>query len=378
MNKRILFLTGTRADFGKLKSLIRSVESSEHFEYGIFATGMHMMSKYGLTVNEIGKSGFGNVFTYMNQCEGDSMEVVLANTIIGLSRYLKEHHFDLIVVHGDRVEALAGATVGALRNILVAHVEGGEVSGTVDELMRHAITKMSHLHFVASETARRRLVQLGEDERNIFLIGSPDVDVMLSDTLPSLELARERYEIPFSDYAICILHPVTTEGEVEQREGACRLVQALMDSGRHYVVIYPNNDRGSEAIFKAYEMIGGHPRFRLFPSLRFEYFLTLLKNAEFIIGNSSAGIHEAPIYSVPTINIGKRQHNRMVHEGIRNVDFDRDAILEAISSTLSAPRHEPLYHYGDGESADKFMKTLLTNAFWATPNQKYFRDLEFQ
>src|SRR5690606_28173607 len=109
MNKRILFLTGTRADFGKLKSLIRSVESSEHFEYGIFATGMHMMSKYGLTVNEIGKSGFGNVFTYMNQCEGDSMEVVLANTIIGLSRYLKEHHFDLIVVHGDRVEALAGA-----------------------------------------------------------------------------------------------------------------------------------------------------------------------------------------------------------------------------------------------------------------------------
>ncbi|ASK35493.1 UDP-N-acetylglucosamine 2-epimerase (hydrolyzing) [Alcanivorax sp. N3-2A] len=377
MKKRILFLTGTRADFGKLKSLISSVEDAERFEYGIFATGMHMMSKYGLTVNEIGKSGFTNVFTYMNQSEGDAMEVVLANTITGLSRYLQEHHYDLIVVHGDRVEALAGATVGALRNILVAHVEGGEVSGTIDELMRHAITKMSHLHFVASETARRRLIQLGEDENNIFLIGSPDVDVMLSDALPSLEQARQRYEIPFQDYAICMLHPVTTEDEVERKQSARRYVDALIDSGRRYVVIYPNNDQGCEAIFEAYEKIAEHPRFRLFPSLRFEYFLTLLKHADFIIGNSSAGIHEAPIYAVPTINVGKRQHNRMVHEGIRNVGFDHQDIIAAITETLAAERHAPLYHYGEGGSAGKFMDTLRDDAFWATPNQKHFKDLVF-
>lgn len=377
MKKRILFLTGTRADFGKLKPLIRSVECSDQFEYRIFATGMHMMAKYGMTVNEIAKSGFSNVFTYMNQSDGDGMDVILANTITGLSRYIQEHPCDLVVVHGDRVEALAGATVGALRNILVAHVEGGEVSGTVDELMRHAITKMSHLHFVASETARRRLVQLGEDERNIFLIGSPDVDVMLSPDLPSLEVAKERYEIPFNDYAICMLHPVTTEDDCYRRANAREFVRALKDSGQHFVVIFPNNDLGSDAIFEAYEGLHEDPRFRLFPSLRFEYFLTLLKNSKFIIGNSSAGVHEAPIYGIPTVNVGRRQHNRMKHERIINADFSKRDILEGIEKANKMIDREPVFHYGRGRSAEKFMETLTGEELWETPNQKYFKDLDF-
>src|SRR5690606_22832815 len=179
MRKKILFITGTRADFGKLKPLINVIKSSSDFEYKIFGTGMHMLSKYGNTIHEISKSGFAdNLFEYMNQVEGEPMEVILANIIVGVSRYLHENPVDLIVVHGDRVEALAGATVGALRNILVAHIEGGELSGTVDELMRHAITKLSHLHFVASDVARKRLLQLGESEDSIFVIGSPDIDVM--------------------------------------------------------------------------------------------------------------------------------------------------------------------------------------------------------
>jgi len=194
MKKKILFITATRADFGKLKSLIQAVKEANDFEYQIFGTGMHMLAKYGGTIKEIPRSGFDNLFTFMNQVEGESMEVVLANTIIGLSRYLAENDIDLIVVHGDRVEALAGATVGALRNVLVAHIEGGEISGTVDELMRHAISKLSHVHFVANDKAEQRLKQLGEDPDAIHCIGSPDVDVMLSDELPSLEVAKARYE----------------------------------------------------------------------------------------------------------------------------------------------------------------------------------------
>jgi UDP-N-acetylglucosamine 2-epimerase (hydrolysing) len=141
--RKIVFITGTRADFGKLKPLIRAVEQHGDFEYSIFATGMHLLYRYGMTVEEIHKAGFTNIFAYMNQIHGEPMEMVLANTITGLSRYLHEYEPDLLVVHGDRVEAMAGATVGALRNILVGHVEGGELSGTVDDLIRHSVTKLA-------------------------------------------------------------------------------------------------------------------------------------------------------------------------------------------------------------------------------------------
>ncbi|WGK60367.1 UDP-N-acetylglucosamine 2-epimerase [Halopseudomonas sp. SMJS2] len=211
MKRKILFVTGTRADFGKLKPLINKVKDSSLFDYKLFVTGMHLLSKYGHTATEIYKSGFDEAFLYMNQVDGEDMEIVLANTISGLSRYLHENKFDLIVVHGDRVEALAGATVGALRNIPVAHIEGGELSGTVDELMRHAISKMSHFHFVASDIAKRRLIQLGESGSSIHVIGSPDVDIMLSSSLPSISAARNRYNIRFEKFALAMLHPVTTE-----------------------------------------------------------------------------------------------------------------------------------------------------------------------
>lgn len=375
MKKRILFLTGTRADFGKMKSLIACVRDSDVFEYGIFVTGMHMMSRYGLTANEIEKSGFSNTFMYMNQSEGDNMDTILANTIIGLGRYLDEYHYDLIIVHGDRVEALAGATTGALRNIRVAHIEGGEVSGTIDELLRHAVTKMSHIHFVASDTAKKRLIQLGEPPENIFMIGSPDIDVMLSDQLPTLAEAQKRYEIDFDSYAIAMLHPVTTEQD-RQAENAHIFVDSLIESGRNYLVIYPNNDLGSQAIFEAYKVLQSNPRFRIFPSIRFEHFLTLLKHADFLIGNSSAGIHEAPVYAVPTVNIGMRQHNRITHDSVHNTEFDKDCILATIGKCLSSKPVPPLYHYGKGGSAQKFLDALLGNTL-TTPTQKHFKDVPF-
>src|SRR5579872_4676826 len=180
MRKNILFVTGTRADFGKLKALIgRVAAEKEQFDYRIFATGMHMLSRYGSTVEEVA-ANFQNIYPYLNQDPfgGSGMDLALANTIQGLGHYVREFPTDLIVVHGDRIEALAGAIVGALQNTLVAHVEGGEVSGTVDELLRHAISKLSHLHFVANEEASDRLVQMGEQPGAVFAIGSPDIDVM--------------------------------------------------------------------------------------------------------------------------------------------------------------------------------------------------------
>lgn len=374
MKKRILFLTGTRADFGKLKPLINSVKDSGNFEYHIFVTGMHLLSKYGNTVNEIHKSGFDKTFCYMNQVEGEPMEVVLANTITGLSRYLHEHPIDMIIVHGDRVEALAGATVGALRNILVTHIEGGEISGTVDELMRHAISKLSHIHFVASEVAEKRLHQLGEDPQTVFTIGSPDVDVMLSEHLPDLTEAKKRYFIPFEHYAIAMLHPVTTEYD-QQLNHAEIFVDSLIESKLNYVVVYPNNDHGSQLIFDAYKRLEGYDNIKLFPSLRFEHFLVLLKHALFLVGNSSAGIHEAPIYGVPTINIGSRQNNRFRYKSITDVDFNKLEILEAIKLFEKQMRYSPCTYYGDGKSSEKFI-TALNGRVWNIANQKHFRDLK--
>jgi len=373
--KKILFISGTRADFGKLKPLIQAVSDHPDFEYQVFGTGMHMLSKYGNTINEIKRAGFDRVFMFINQIEGDSMELILANTITGLTKFLHENHVDLIVIHGDRVEALAGAIVGALRNILVAHVEGGEVSGTIDDLMRHATSKLSHIHFVANTTAEKRLQQLGESESSIFHIGSPDVDIMLSDKLPSLDDAKKRYNVSFNSFSIAMLHPVTTEVDLQFKHASV-FAEAMLESNQNYIVIYPNNDLGSHEIFSAYKLLNDNPRVRIFPSLRFEHFLTFLKHADFIIGNSSAGIHEAPIYGVPTINLGTRQLNRFQYESIFNAEFDKRAILENINRVLKTKRFTPCDHYGDGTSAQKFMSVLTSEAMWQISQQKKFRDLQ--
>lgn len=374
MKKKILFLTGTRADFGKLKPLIRAVDASDCFEYSVFVTGMHVLSRYGYTVNEVYKEGFKNIHTFINHIYGEPMEMVLANTINGLSRYITEYEPDLLVVHGDRAEALAGAIVGALRNILVAHVEGGEISGTVDELIRHSVTKLAHLHFVSNELAAKRLLQLGENEKSIFVIGSPDIDIMLSDDLPGIDFVLQYYEIPFQEYGVGIFHPVTTELKA-QRQRAEEFVAALLGCGKNFVVIFPNNDTGSNEIFASYEIFKDNKKIKIMPSMRFEYFLSLLKNAAFIIGNSSAGIREAPVYGIPTINIGTRQLNRFNHESILNVGYLKEEILAGIKEAVNAGEFKPCHNFGHGDSARRFMEILKRSDLWSTPSQKQFNDI---
>jgi len=374
-SKRILFVTGTRADFGKIKPLIKQVKESDDFEYQIFVTGMHMLSVYGLTVNEIRKAEFENIFPYINQDSTitSQMDLVLANTIQGLAYYVREYRPNLIIVHGDRVEAMAGAIVGALNNILVAHIEGGELSGTIDDLLRHSITKLSHIHFVSNDEARNRLIQMGEVAGSIFVIGSPDIDVMLSDQLPELDRVKSKYEIPFDEYVIFIYHPVTTEME-ELAIHIHEVVDAVIESNLNYVVIYPNNDLGADIIVQAYGRLEKNPRIRIIPSMRFEYFLTLLKNARALIGNSSAGIREAPVYGVPTVNIGTRQLNRYDYASIFNVDNEKGAILATLRDLPKSVK--PSLHFGKGESARLFMIQLRSAQFWQIPRQKKFIDAD--
>lgn len=372
--KKIVIMTGTRADFGKLKPFIREVENSDYFEANIFATGMHMLPKYGITAHEIFKCGFENVYFYNNQAFQLGMDISLANTIHGFSCYVRELEPDLIIVHGDRPEALAGAIVGSFNNILVGHIEGGEVSGTIDGLIRHAISKLSHVHFVTNCEARHRLMQMGESAGSIFIIGSPEVDFMVSDKLPSLDEAKNWYEIPFDEYAILIYHPVTTENK-HLAENAKQIVDAITESGLNYIVVSPNNDTGSEFIFEEYRRFENMPNIRALPSIRFEYFMTLFKNSKFIIGNSSAGVREAPIFGVPTINIGTRQIDRNRSDSIFDVVENKKDILGLITYIdESSLKFDPYSNFGDGKSVDRIMGVLKDQIIWNLPLQKTFND----
>lgn len=372
--RRVLFLTGTRADFGKMKSLIRAVDMDESFNATVVVTGMHTLKLYGFTADEVFAEDYSNVFVIMNQIINEPMEMVLANTVIALSRYVREINPDLIVVHGDRVEAMAGAIVGAFTNTRVAHIEGGELSGTVDEIVRHSVSKLSHVHFVANETAAQRLMQMGETPGSVFIVGSPDIDLMVSDSLASLEQAKAKYEIPWEEYGVAIFHPITTEFDM-MPEIADSFVTALLECGRNFVVVYPNNDHGCETILTAYRRLAGNPRFRVIPSLRFEYFLTVLKNARFMIGNSSAGVREAPFYGLPSVNIGTRQNNRCFYESIINCDYATDSILTATETAAMMPHSAPSNLFGTGESTKKFMEILKTDKIWDLAVQKQFSDI---
>ncbi len=370
--RKIVVLTGTRADFGKLKPLLLRLEEDPNFELHVFVTGMHMLSKYGYTCEEVERLGFQNIYRFINQNASDSMDHILAKTVMGLSDYVREIRPDLILVHGDRVEALAGATVGALNNVLTGHIEGGEVSGTVDELIRHAVSKLSHAHFVANAEARTRLIQLGEVDGSVFVIGSPDIDVMKSDALPSLSEVKRRYEIGFAHYGILAFHPVTSEFDDLRRQIRV-VVDQVINSGRDYVVIYPNNDHGTDIILEEYQRLRGNPRFRIYPSMRFEYFLSLLKHADFIIGNSSAGVREAPHFGVPTINLGSRQNNRVRCRSVLDVPIEPAEVAEILSRVEQLPRDvESLF--GEGDSAARFRAIIAEEAFWQLPAQKYFVD----
>ena len=376
--RKVVFLTGTRADFGKMKPLIEALNKEKQFNVHIFATGMHISKRFGETVNEILKSGFPNVTKFSNGAHKGDAALSLANTVLGFKDYIEKLKPDLIIIHGDRIEALAGALVGALTNMRVGHIEGGEISGTVDEHIRHAVSKLAHLHFVANKHAKRRLIQLGENASAIFVIGSPDLDIMCAPDALSIGDVKAYYGVPFEEYGIGVFHPVTTEAS-ELRAHAENFVRALIRSGRNYVMIYPNNDLGGDIILKTYrKKLRGNPHFRLLPSVRFEYFLTLIRHAHCMVGNSSAGVRETPLYGVPSIDIGSRQHNRLEGKkvpSITHVEYGTDDIVQALTKAFrSKRRFKPKTHFGRGDSTSRFLKLLKGKSIWQVHIQKKFVD----
>lgn len=373
--KKIVFLTGTRADWGKIKSIVKAVDESDDFEAYVYVTGMHLLKKCGYTYKIIEKENIKNTYVEDKIKLTDKMDVNLANTIIYFSEYIRIIKPDFIVVHGDRVDALAAAIVGILNNIRVIHIEGGELTGTVDDSIRHAITKLSHIHFVANEESKIRLIQLGEKEKSIRIIGSPDIDIMLSDNLPNISDVKHKYKIDFDEYSIFMYHPVTTELDVIEKNVE-NVIKAIEKSNRKYICIYPNNDSGSNIILEKIQSIN-NKNIRIFQSFPFEDFLVLLRECNFIIGNSSAGIREACVYGIPCINIGTRQNNRFPKRILKNivsVKEDTEEILKYIN-VIDKYKFKS-YYFGDGHSTELFMNAMRDKKFTEQNIQKSFVDLD--
>lgn len=371
MTRHLLFLTGTRADFGKLEPLAAAARDAGH-RVGFFVTGMHTLDRYGQTVNEVRRMAGVAVHEFLNQRPGDPQDVILAKTVMGFSDYVTENRPDLIVIHGDRIEALAASLVAATNYIRSAHVEGGEVSGTIDEMFRHCNSKLCASHFVSSEAAARRVMALGESPEAIHVIGSPELDFHARPSGVTLDEARARYAIPFADYGIAVFHPVTSEQETIGRQ-AEELFGALEASGRNFVVIAPNNDPGSDAIFAVLDRLP-KARFRVLPSMRFAHFSELMKNAACMVGNSSAGVREAPFLGLPSLDVGSRQTNRAEAGSVVAVEAgDRAAILDFLGSHWGR-RVEQHAGFGTGSAAERFVAVLARAEFWDMSLQKAFRD----
>jgi UDP-N-acetylglucosamine 2-epimerase (non-hydrolysing)/GDP/UDP-N,N'-diacetylbacillosamine 2-epimerase (hydrolysing) len=283
--------------------------------------------------------------------------------IMGIAQALESIRPDVILILGDRGEMLATAIAGGYMNIPVAHIHGGEVSGTVDEVMRHAITKLSHIHFPATERGMERIIKLGENLENIYIVGAPRLDTILNAELLSQEDLSNKFSLDFNKPLLLVMqHPVTTE--VDQAEEQMReTMESLVELKEQTVLIYPNADAGGRGMIKIIEEYKEHSFLRIFKSLPHIEYLSLMKNVSVMIGNSSSGIIEAPSFHLPVVNIGTRQNGRERADNIIDVGYNKEEIIQATKKALHDEKFKSRVKnctnpYGDGTAGPRIANIL--------------------
>jgi UDP-hydrolysing UDP-N-acetyl-D-glucosamine 2-epimerase len=386
MSKRkICIVTGTRAEYGLFYWLMKEIDKDASLNLQILVTGSHLAPQFGKTVNLIEDDGFCilNIDVGEDTTVGISRSMGLA--LIGIGEALERLKPDIIVVLGDRYEILAATSAAVIARIPVAHIHGGEITeGAIDDLMRHAITKMAHLHFTAAETYRARVIQLGEMPERVFVVGAPGLD-----NIDKLELfdrisLESELGIP-SDAAFFLvtLHPTTMEVDDPSREA--RKMLLALDKFMEYRLVFTgvNADRGSNQIadlLLAYAN-KNKDRVSLYSSLGQVRYLSAMKYSSAVIGNSSSGIIEAPAIKTPTINIGDRQKGRLRCNSILDCKAQSDEITAAISQAIHPDFHKRFegmkLPYGSGGVAKK-IKGHLQSVDLATLNWKFFHNIPFE
>ncbi|MGA2418374.1 MAG: UDP-N-acetylglucosamine 2-epimerase [Candidatus Staskawiczbacteria bacterium] len=334
--KKILYITGTRADYGPIKETLLSIRDSPYLELEIVVTGMHLMSEFGKTINEIKKDGFkiDKADVIYEKDSKESMVNFIGMLIQVLVKKIKKIKPDIILLVGDRAEMLAGAICGAYLAIPVVHIHGGDVSLTVDEFIRHAITKLSCIHLAATKKSAERIIKMGEEKWRVHVVGAPGLVNVLETKLASLRNIAKKYKLDLSKPILLVIqHPVTTEinqAKIQMEE----TMLAVKDLGYQTIVVYPNADAGGRGMIKVIEKYRKYSFIKIYKNIPRVDYLSLLKITDVMVGNSSSGIVEAPSFHLPVVNIGSRQTGRERAKNIIDVDYKKEQIKKAIEKAL--------------------------------------------
>ncbi|PYB77094.1 UDP-N-acetylglucosamine 2-epimerase [Rhizobium wuzhouense] len=361
MKRQILYVTGTRADFGLMARTLREIDADSALELSILITGMHLSPIYGSTVKEIVAEGLriaAEVPVDLNTSTGAGMARNLGEMVIRFTDVMERERPDVVLLLGDRGEMLAGAISALHLNIPCAHVHGGERSGTVDEPVRHAISKLSHIHFTTSDDAATRLARMGEDPSRIFVSGAPGLDGLTE--LASKDraaLAGEYGLDPARPTALMVFHPVLQE-QVTAFDDTVSIVEALQARGLQAVIIAPNSDAGADEVRYALKRYDSHEGFLILPHLPRGDFVSWMAVCDVMIGNSSSGIIEAATFGTPVINVGTRQNLRLRNDNVKDVALSRGALEVALGEALSAGKLSRRNVYGKGTAFETITRTL--------------------
>lgn len=365
MEKKILYISGTRADYGLMRYTLREIEKRNDLELEIVATGMHMMTEFGYTVELIEKDGF-KVHKVNEVYEADSkasMAKFIGNFIRSLTCTIDGIRPDIILLLGDRSEMLAGAIVGAYLSIPVAHLHGGELSSTVDDLARNAITKLAQIHFPATMKSAERIKNMRENPERIFVVGAPGLDSIKHEVDTKSEELAKKYGIDLNAPVLLVIqHPVTLEEERSDKQMS-ETLEAISDLKYQTIVIYPNADAGGRRMIEVIKKYLNRSYLKVSKNITRSDYLGLMKIAGAIIGNSSSGIIEAPSFFLPTVNIGTRQRGRERGSNVINVGYNKDEIKSAIIKALYDEDFKKMIKgsknpYGDGNAGERIADIL--------------------
>jgi len=361
MIRKICYVTGTRADFGLMRDTLIAVRDMPELELSIVVTGMHLSEKYGNTVADIEAAGLpvsAMVEVDSGDATGATMARNLGNMLVGFVDVFEQLAPDLVLVLGDRGEMLAGALAAVHLNIPVAHIHGGERSGTVDESIRHAISKLAHVHLVATADARERLIRMGERAADVYVTGAPGLDGIAALVERSRqELMLEAGLEPDRPVALMVYHPVLQETQVAIA-GAAAILDALQARGIQVIALKPNSDAGSDGIRALLEARRNEPDLRVVTHFPRTSFVSWMAAADLMIGNSSAGIIEAASFGTPVVNIGSRQNLRERNANVIDAAVETNDISAAIDQALVHGRFEVRNVYGDGQAVERIADLL--------------------
>lgn len=364
---RVISITGSRADYGVMAPVYSAIADNNAFELHLIVTGMHHLSEFASSLAQLRADKFGllhEVDLAYGDDSGKSMAQAIGRGVAGIATVLDTRRPDVVLLQGDRGEMLAGAIAAAHMNLPIVHMSGGDFSGSIDDSVRNAISKLSHFHLTSCDASTRRLIGIGESPNRIVEVGEPALDMLREMTfVPIGTLTTELNLPPSKPFLLATMHPVVDEME-QAGEQMTVLLEALAVLQMPVVMTYPNNDAGGRAMRDALGDWGDRSFLRIVPDLGSKRYLSLLRHAAAMVGNSSSGIIEAPALKIPAINIGSRQHNRLRGSNVIDVPCERAAIVKAVRYALDDPAFRRKLTscrspYGDGHATERTLDVLL-------------------